>query len=135
MEKIKATPKRADKKQKKNPQAVLKKKEYNFFDDVFEVARKIPKGRVTSYGAIANYLGTKLSARMVGWAMYAADHAKPPIPAQRVVNSMGLLTGKMHFKTPTRMAELLKKDGVEVKNDKVVRFKEIFWDPAKELGL
>jgi methylated-DNA-protein-cysteine methyltransferase-like protein len=110
-----------------------KPKEYNFFADVFEVVRQIPKGRVTSYGAIANYLGTKLSARMVGWAMHAAGNAKPKVPAQRVVNSSGLLSGKMHFGTPTRMDELLKKDGVSVKNDAVVNFKEIFWDPAKEL--
>ncbi len=109
-------------------------KEYSFFADVFDVVRLIPKGRVTSYGAIAAYLGTKLSARMVGWAMNASHHAKPKLPAQRVVNRNGMLTGKHHFETPTKMEELLKKDGVAVKNDKVVDFKNIFWDPAIELG-
>ncbi|HMT95605.1 MAG TPA: MGMT family protein [Ferruginibacter sp.] len=109
-------------------------KEYSFFADVFDVVRLIPKGRVTSYGAIAAYLGTKLSARMVGWAMNASHNAKPKLPAQRVVNRNGMLTGKHHFETPTKMEELLKKDGVAVKNDKVVDFKNIFWDPAIELG-
>ncbi len=110
-------------------------KEYSFFQDVYEVVRQVPKGRVTSYGAIANYLGTKLSARMVGWAMNAAGSAKPKVPAQRVVNRLGMLSGKHHFGTPTLMEELLKKDGVPVKNDTVVDFKKRFWDPAVELGL
>jgi methylated-DNA-protein-cysteine methyltransferase related protein len=110
-------------------------KEYSFFQDVFDVVRQIPKGRVTSYGAIAVYLGTKLSARMVGWAMNAAGTAKPKIPAQRVVNRNGMLSGKHHFGTPTAMEEALKKDGVKVKNDTVVNFKELFWNPATELGL
>jgi methylated-DNA-protein-cysteine methyltransferase related protein len=115
------------------PKSIIK--EYTFFSDVFDVVRQIPKGRVTSYGAIAAYLGTKLSARMVGWAMNAADTAKPKVPAQRVVNRNGMLTGKHHFKTPTQMEELLKKDGVAVKNDTVVDFKKLFWDPVEELGL
>lgn len=110
-------------------------KEYSFFQDVYDVVRQIPKGRVTSYGAIATYLGTKLSARMVGWAMNAAGTAKPKVPAQRVVNRNGMLTGKHHFKTPTLMEEMLKKDGVAVKNDTVVDFKKRFWDPVEELGL
>ncbi len=110
-------------------------KEYSFFEDVFEVARQIPKGRVTSYGAIAAYLGTKLSARMVGWAMNAAGSAKPKVPAQRVVNRNGILSGKHHFSTPTAMEELLKKDGVAVKNDTVVDFEKRFWDPLTELSL
>ncbi len=110
-------------------------KEFSFFQDVYEVVRQIPKGRVTSYGAIASYLGTKLSARMVGWAMNAAGTAKPKVPAQRVVNRLGILSGKHHFGTPTLMEELLKKDGVEVKNDTVVDFKKRFWNPAEELGL
>src|SRR5436190_12912339 len=112
-----------------------KPKEYTFFQDVYDVVRQIPKGRVTSYGAIAAYLGTKLSARMVGWAMNAAGTAKPKVPAQRVVNRNGILSGKHHFATPTAMEELLKKDGVEVKNDTVVDFKKRFWDPAEGLGL
>ena len=88
-------------------------KEYSFFTDVYDVVRQIPKGKVTSYGAIANYLGTKLSARMVGWAMNAAHGAKPKVPAQRVVNRNGMLTGKFHFETPTKMEELLKKDNYQ----------------------
>ena len=112
-----------------------KSKEFTFFEDVWSVARQIPKGRVTSYGAIANYLGTKLSARMVGWAMNGASYAKPKVPAQRVVNRNGMLSGKMHFETPTRMQELLEKEGVRVEKDKVIDFEKRFWDPLKELGL
>jgi len=122
---------------KKKVQSKIKKeqaKEYSFFADVFDVVRLIPRGRVTSYGAIAAYLGTKLSARMVGWAMNASHSTRPKPPAQRVVNRNGMLTGKFHFETPTKMEELLKKDGITVKNDKVVDFKNIFWDPAVELG-
>ncbi|MBL0146911.1 MAG: MGMT family protein [Chitinophagaceae bacterium] len=110
-------------------------KEYSFFADVYDVVRQIPKGRVTSYGAIASYLGTKLSARMVGWAMNGAHNVKPKVPAQRVVNRNGMLTGKFHFETQTKMEELLKKDGVAVKNDTVVDFKTRFWDPVNELSL
>ena len=110
-------------------------KEYSFFADVYDVVRHIPKGKVTSYGAVAAFLGTKLSARMVGWAMNASHTAKPKVPAQRVVNRNGMLTGKHHFATPTAMEELLKKDGVAVKNDTVVDFKERFWDPLVELAL
>lgn len=99
------------------------------------MVRLIPKGRVTSYGAIAAYLGTKLSARMVGWAMNGAHRVKPKVPAQRVVNRNGMLSGKMHFGTPTAMEALLKKEGIKVEKDTVVDFKKIFWDPAKELGL
>lgn len=121
---------------KKQPQLPKtgKAKEYSFFQDVYDVVRQIPKGRVTSYGAIAAYLGTKLSARMVGWAMNGAHNVKPKVPAQRVVNRNGMLSGKAHFDTPTYMEELLKKDGVAVKNDTVVDFEKRFWDPAVELG-
>ncbi len=117
----------------KNKEVV--QKEYSFFDDVFAVVMQIPKGRVSSYGAIANYLGTKLSARMVGWAMNAAHSSVLNVPAQRVVNRNGMLTGKHHFATPTLMEDLLKKDGVEVKEDTVVDFKNKFWDPAVEMRL
>lgn len=110
-------------------------KTFSFFEDVWDVVRQIPRGRVTSYGAIAHYLGTKLSARMVGWAMNAASQARPKVPAQRVVNRNGMLSGKAHFKTPTEMEELLKKDGVDVEKDKVVDFAKRYWDPAKELGI
>jgi methylated-DNA-protein-cysteine methyltransferase-like protein len=110
-------------------------KEYSFFADVYDVVRQIPKGRVTSYGAIAVYLGTKLSARMVGWAMNAAHVAQPKIPAHRVVNRNGQLTGKHHFGTPTLMEELLKKEKIGVKEDKIIDFKKVFWEPSAELGL
>lgn len=110
-------------------------KEYSFFQDVYDVARQVPKGRVTSYGAIAAYLGSRLSARMVGWAMNSAHAAKPKVPAQRVVNRNGILTGKHHFATESLMEELLKKDGVTVKDDAVVDFNKRFWDPSKELIL
>ena len=118
---------------KETPKSTVK--EYSFFTDVYEVVRQVPKGRVTSYGAIAAYLGTKLSARMVGWAMNAAHTAKPKVPAQRVVNRNGMLTGKYHFGTDSAMEELLKKDGITVKNDTIIDFKERFWDPAVELSL
>ena len=104
----------------------------NFFDDVYEVVRLVPKGRVTSYGAIARYLGTAMSARMVGWAMNAA-HTGENVPAHRVVNSQGLLTGKHHFKTPTAMQRALEKEGIKVVKDKVADFQKRFWDPAREL--
>jgi methylated-DNA-protein-cysteine methyltransferase-like protein len=118
---------------KEVPKSVVK--EYSFFADVYDVVRQIPKGKVTTYGAIAAYLGTKMSARMVGWAMNAAHTAKPKVPAQRVVNRNGMLTGKNHFATPTTMEALLKKDGVAVKNDTVVEFKARFWDPSAALEL
>src|SRR3954468_15980107 len=110
----------------------VEKKERNFFEDVYEVVMLVPKGRITSYGAIARYLGTAMSARMVGWAMNGA-HTDKNIPAHRVVNSQGLLTGKHHFKTPTAMESRLKKEGVKVVKDKIVDFDKKFWDPGKEL--
>jgi methylated-DNA-protein-cysteine methyltransferase-like protein len=103
----------------------------SFFDSVFQVARLIPKGRVSTYGAIAKYLGTKLSARMVGWAMNAAGTADKPVPAHRVVNRNGMLSGKHHFATPTLMEEKLLKEKIKVENDQVVDFKSLFWDPAE----
>lgn len=105
---------------------------HNFFEDVYAVVKLIPKGRVTSYGAIARYLGTAMSARMVGWAMNAA-HTLKKVPAHRVVNSQGLLTGKHHFETPDAMQERLEKEGVKVLKDKILEFEKHFWDPAKEL--
>jgi methylated-DNA-protein-cysteine methyltransferase-like protein len=110
-----------------------KKDNNTFFELVFDVARQIPKGRVTSYGAIAACLGTKLSARMVGWAMHAAGSSKPKVPAHRVVNRNGMLSGKHHFNPPSKMEALLKKEGIKVKNDIIVDFKNLFWDPATEL--
>ena len=104
-------------------------RDQTFFEQVFEVARQIPKGRVTSYGAIAASLGAKSSSRLVGWAMNLAGSAKPRVPAHRVVNRNGMLSGKHHFATPTQMQELLEKEGVKVKNDTVVEFNKLFWDP------
>ncbi len=109
--------------------------ERDFFQDVMDVVRQVPKGRVTSYGAIAKYLGAARSARIVGYCMNNAHVTKPEVPAHRVVNSAGLLTGKHHFATPTRMADLLKKEGVKVRKDQVIDFNEKFWDPIVELGL
>ena len=109
-------------------------KQSDFFQSVFQVVKLIPKGRVTSYGAIAAYLGTKKSSRTVGYAMNAS-HAIPGIPAHRVVNRNGMLTGKMHFDTPYRMQELLELEGIKVEKDVVVEFKELFWDPTLELEL
>ena len=105
------------------------KREESFFELVYAIVRQIPKGRVTSYGAIAACLGTKLSARMVGWAMNGAHSVKPKVPAHRVVNRNGMLSGKHHFATPTRMEELLKKEGIIVKDDTIINFKTVFWDP------
>lgn len=109
------------------------KRDENFFELVYEVARQIPKGKVTSYGAIAAALGTKLSARMVGWAMNGAGSVKPKVPAHRVVNRLGILSGKHHF-GGDRMEQLLKKEGIKVKDDKIVDFEKHFWDPVEELG-
>jgi len=104
----------------------------NFFENVYEVVKLIPKGRVTSYGAIAAYLGAKGSARMVGWALIASQpFAK--IPAHRVVNRNGMLTGKQHFGELNAMQTRLEQDGVKVEQDKVVDFEKLFWDPGKEL--
>src|SRR5882757_2666961 len=125
MKKLKTIPPKKKTSQRKG-------KDHNFFEDVFEIVALIPKGKVTSYGAIANYLGTKMSARMVGWAMNAA-HGKKKVPAHRVVNAAGLLTGKFHFETLTTMQEKLEKEGVKVKKDKVQDFEKLFWNPSQEL--
>jgi len=111
------------------------RKDESFFELVYDVARQIPRGRVTSYGAIAHALGAKSSARMVGWAMNGAHRIKPKVPAHRVVNRLGVLSGKFHFGSSTAMENLLKKEKIKVKNDKVVDFEKLFWDPAKEWGL
>ncbi|MFN8155717.1 MAG: MGMT family protein [Bacteroidia bacterium] len=120
---------------KETIQVKYNEKTFSFFSDVYEVVRLIPKGRVTSYGAIAKYLGSGGSSRMVGWAMNAAHTASPKVPAQRVVNRIGMLTGKHHFGDPDAMQRLLEKEGVKVENDRVVDFAKLFWDPALELGL
>ena len=107
----------------------------SFFENVYDVVRLIPAGRVTSYGAIARYLGIYGSARMVGWAMNAAHSSVSGIPAHRVVNRNGLLTGKRHFGSPFIMQQLLENEGVEIMEDQVVRFDKVFWDPMTELKL
>lgn len=112
----------------------LSEQNADFFDRVYAVVYLIPEGRVTSYGAIANYLGAKRSSRMVGWAMNAA-HTQPGLPAHRVVNRNGLLTGKMHFADPNDMARRLVAEGIDVMDDQVKNFKKVFWDPAVELAI
>jgi methylated-DNA-protein-cysteine methyltransferase-like protein len=106
----------------------------SFFQDVYEVVKLIPPGRVSTYGAIGAYLGMKSSARMVGWAMNNS-HKIPDVPAHRVVNRIGVLTGKNFFKTPTTMQTRLEKEGVIIKEDQVQNFEKVFWDPSKELSL
>ena len=106
--------------------------EENFFEKVYKVAKLIPYGRVTSYGAIAVYLGAARSARMVGWAMNGSG-AKEDVPAHRVVNRKGLLTGKHHFQGTNLMQQLLENEGIEVRRSQVQNFDKVFWDPSKEL--
>lgn len=106
--------------------------EISFFDRVYEVVKQIPEGRVTSYGAIANFLGASGSARMVGWAMNNASKMED-IPAHRVVNRNGLLTGKHHFPGTRLMEQLLEEEGIGVKEDKIINFQQHFWDPSAEL--
>ena len=107
----------------------------DFFQNVFEVVRLVPKGRVTTYGAIAKYLGTGGSARMVGWAMNASHGVKPKVPAHRVINRNGMLSGKAHFETPHQMEALLLKEKIKVKNEVVVDFEKLFLDPNVEIGI
>jgi methylated-DNA-protein-cysteine methyltransferase-like protein len=105
----------------------------DFFSKVYEVTRLIPYGRITSYGAIARYLGSGRSARMVGWALNVSHTNLEFIPAHRVVNRNGLLTGKYHFGNSTTMAQLLQNEGIIIENDRIINFEEKFWDPGKEL--
>ncbi len=107
----------------------------DFYDKVYEVVRLIPAGRVTSYGAIATYLGTAKSSRMVGWAMNNAGLQFPYVPAHRVVNRNGLLTGKHHFGSSTIMQELLEAEGIQVIDDQIIDFEKHFWNPMTELGM
>ncbi len=104
----------------------------NFFEQVYQIVRQIPAGRVTSYGAIARALGAGGSARMVGWAMRAAGGSYPPVPAHRVVNRVGVLSGKMAFGSQTLMQQLLENEGIRVVDDRVVDFADVFWDPQKQ---
>lgn len=119
-------------KSKKNPDS---KTPEDFFEMVYQVARLIPKGRVTSYGAIAKYLGSAGSSRIVGYAMNGASKKKPKVPAHRVVNRNGELTGKFHFDNPYQMEELLEKEKIKVVKDKIVDFRKHYWDPQKELEI
>lgn len=110
-----------------------RKKNENFFERVYEVTRLIPEGRITSYGAIARYLGSPGAARMVGWALNNCHTLNEPIPAHRVVNRNGLLTGKQHFRHPELMQQLLESEGIVIENDKVTNVIKHFWDPNSEL--
>jgi len=105
----------------------------DFFSKVYEVTKLIPCGRITSYGAIARFLGSGRSARMVGWALNVSHINREFIPAHRVVNRNGLLTGKFHFGNSTTMEQLLKNEGIIIENDRIINFDEKFWDPGKEL--
>jgi methylated-DNA-protein-cysteine methyltransferase-like protein len=109
--------------------------EPTFYEDVYAVVRLIPKGRVSSYGAIARYLGSRSSARLVGWAMNASHASDPSLPAHRVLNRNGLLTGKHHFGDPDQMQRLLEAEGVVVVEDQVRDWDQLFWDPSRELDL
>jgi len=111
------------------------RKQQSFYEDVWDIVRQIPKGRVTTYGAIAKYLGTKMSSRMVGWALNSAHSFQSPIPAQRVVNRLGMLSGKAHFNPPSSMQEALEKEGLIIKDDIIQDFEKHFWDPTTELTL
>ncbi len=104
-----------------------------FYEKVWDVVKLIPEGRVTSYGAIARFLGEKRASRMVGYAMNMSHSSEEPVPAQRVVNRNGMLTGKHHFASPELMQHLLEAEGVKVENDRVVDFDTLFWDPLTEL--
>ncbi len=107
----------------------------SFFDKVYFVARLIPFGRVTSYGAIAKYLGASRSARIVGWAMNNSHNQKEDVPAHRVVNRKGILTGKNHFKGTNLMQQLLENEGVIIEDNQIQNFNTVFWDPNKELDI
>lgn len=113
----------------------MKKQTTDFFELVYAVAREIPKGKVTSYGAIAAYLGVKSGARMVGWAMNNAHQQKEKVPAHRVVNRNGQLTGRHHFETPFIMQEQLEKEGIKIENNQIINFEKHFWNPSIELEL
>lgn len=121
---------------KATPKPIVKRKEtYSFFENVYEVARLIPRGRVTSYGAIAKYLGSGKSARMVGYAMNTSHTQIPNVPAHRVLNRNGMLTGKHNFAHPDLMQKLLEKEGIIVVKDCVKNFEKIFWNPSTELSI
>jgi methylated-DNA-protein-cysteine methyltransferase related protein len=107
----------------------------DLYQRIYEVVKQIPPGRVTSYGAIANYIGAGGSARLVGWAMNASHYVSSGVPAHRVVNRNGLLSGKHHFETLLTMQELLENEGIIIEDDQVIDFDRVFWDPVRELGV
>jgi len=113
----------------------MKDKQQDIYEAIYDIVRQVPKGRVTTYGAIAASIGVKSGARMVGYAMNHCSDAKPKVPAHRVVNRNGLLTGKHHFPNETDMQRLLEKEGVQVDEDAVTDFERLFWDPAREILL
>ena len=108
----------------------MNRKKNQFYESIFDIVRLIPHGRVTTYGAIAAYLGTKSGSRLVGWAMNVSHHEEPTVPAHRVVNRNGLLTGKAHFKDENEMQKLLEAEGIVVINNQIQNFNDVFWDPA-----
>lgn len=107
----------------------------SIYDAIYDVVRCVPKGRVTTYGAVSAAIGVKSGARMVGYAMNLSHHAQPKVPAHRVVNRNGMLTGKHHFSPPELMEQLLNKEGVAVENDTIVNFESLFWDPLTEIEI
>lgn len=109
--------------------------ELSFYEKVYEVVRLVPVGRVTTYGAIARYLGASRSSRLVGWAMNVSHNVWPPVPAHRVVNRLGLLSGKAHFEDPVDMERKLTAEGITIIGDQIQQFDQVFWDPDRELGL
>lgn len=117
------------KKNLKNASIPAKNEDPSFFEAVYAVVRRVPRGRVTTFGAVAEATGMRVSARMVGWALSMSANAKPKVPAHRVVNRLGILSGRLHFATPTLMRELLEQEGVKVKEDTVVNFKKLMWQP------
>lgn len=108
----------------------MSKEKYDFYERVFDVVRLVPHGRVTTYGAIAKFLGVSKSSRLVGWAMNRSHGLIPTVPAHRVVNRVGLLSGKAHFSNSTEMQRLLESEGIQVKDDQIINFYDVFWDPA-----
>ena len=112
-----------------------RKNKESIYDAIYDVVRSVPRGRVTSYGAVAASVGAASGARVVGYAMNACFGVKPKVPAHRVVNRNGMLTGKNHFTPPEKMQQLLEKEGIKIENDKVVDFEKLFWDPMKELAM
>ena len=113
----------------------MKKSDYSFFEDVYDVVEQIPRGQVSSYGAIARYLGSGKSARMVGWALTQSHQLRPNLPAHRVVNRNGLLSGRHHFGTPTAMQERLEQEGLTIEEHQIKDFRQTFWDPSEMLGI